>query len=55
LVNTILGNFLRLQNPGLVVNNVDHRVPITTWGDFALSSNARYENAQGVVRDTLWV
>jgi hypothetical protein len=29
--------------------------PVTTWRDYARAPDARYGNAQGVMRNTFWV
>ena len=37
------------------MNNSGQPMACTSWRDFALSLDARYGNAQGVVRDAFWV
>jgi hypothetical protein len=51
-VNAILGNLLRLHYPGLVTRGAGRTAPTTTWRDYARAPDARYGNAQGVVRNT---
>jgi hypothetical protein len=53
-VNQILGNLLRLHNPRLVAKGGCSE-PVKTWRDYACAPDARYGNAQGVVRHTFWV
>jgi hypothetical protein len=53
-VNQILGNLIRLHYPGLVMKG-GHSEPVTTWCDYACALDARYGNAQGVMRHALWV
>jgi hypothetical protein len=52
--NQILGNLLHLHYPGLVMKGGSSE-PATTWHDYARAPDARYGNAQGVVRHVLWV
>jgi hypothetical protein len=55
-VNAILGNLLRLHYPGVVVRGAGRTAqPATIWRDYARAPDARYENAQGVMRNVFWV
>jgi hypothetical protein len=54
-VNVILDNLLRLHYLGLVMRSVGRTAPATTWRDYARAPDAKYGNAQGVVRNTFWV
>jgi hypothetical protein len=49
-VNTALVNLLRLHYPGVMVTGADRRAPVTCYRDYALSPDAIYGNAQGVVK-----
>jgi hypothetical protein len=51
-VNTILGNLLWLHYSGVMVRGVGHSGPMTSWCDYACAPDARYGNAQGVMRYT---
>jgi hypothetical protein len=51
-VNQILGNLLPLHYPGIVMKCAGHTEPTTTWCDYAGALDARYGNAQGVMRNT---
>jgi hypothetical protein len=53
-VNHILGNLIRLHYPGLVTKG-GRSEPTTTWRDYACAPDARYGNAQEVMRHTFWV
>jgi hypothetical protein len=50
-VNQILGNLLRLHYLGLVTKG-GYSEPTTTCRDYARAPDARYGNAQGIVRHT---
>jgi hypothetical protein len=54
-VNAILDNLLRLHYLGLVMRGVGRTAPAKTWRDYARAPDAKYGNAQGVVRNTFWV
>jgi hypothetical protein len=54
-VNAILGNLLGLHYPGLVVRGAGRTTPVTSWCDYARASDARYGNAQGVMRNAFWI
>jgi hypothetical protein len=54
-VNQVLGNLLYLHYPGIVMKGAGHSEPATTWRDYAHAPDARYGNAQGVVRNAFWV
>jgi hypothetical protein len=50
-VNTILGNHLQLHYLGVVVRGADRSVLAIGWRDNAHALDARYENAQGAMRN----
>jgi hypothetical protein len=54
-VNQVLGNLLHLHYLGIVMKGAGRSDPTITWRDYTFAPNARYRNAQGVVRNTFWV
>ncbi|WVZ90632.1 hypothetical protein U9M48_036917 [Paspalum notatum var. saurae] len=51
--NGLLGNIIRVNNPGVVEMNGE-TIPVTTWKHFALAPPT-YGSAQGLVRHKFWV
>jgi hypothetical protein len=52
-VNVILGNLLWLHYPRIVVRGAGRTVPVTIWHDYARAPDARYGNAQGVMKECI--
>jgi hypothetical protein len=50
-VNQVFDNLLRLHYSGIVMKGPGHSEPVTTCRDYARAPDARYGNAQGVVRN----
>jgi len=50
----LLGNLIRVHNPGVVEKNGE-TIPVTTWNHFALAPHVTYGSVQGLVRHKFWV
>jgi hypothetical protein len=52
--NGVLGNLIRLYNPG-VVEKDGTPIAVTSWKHFALAQNVNHGTMQGLVRNKFWV
>ncbi|WVZ64289.1 hypothetical protein U9M48_013833, partial [Paspalum notatum var. saurae] len=51
--NGLLGNLIRVHNPGVVEKNGE-TIPVITWKHFALAPHVMYGSVQGLVRYKFW-
>jgi hypothetical protein len=54
-VNQVLGKLLRLHYPRIMMKGAGRSEPATIYRDYARAPDAKYGDAQGVMRNTLWV